>query len=98
MAVLVHEVWEAVSGGIVLHACCIAGPLGDGCRKNLEVGARLLTTFEAGSHFEAMTIYNRYFGREAYTTDQPLDFQPYPDEWQRRHAEPLGAPDRGGGK
>src|SRR5262245_38884134 len=97
MAVLVHEVWETVSDGMVLHACCLAGPLGDGCRRNLEPGARLLTTFEAGSHFDALTFYNRYLGREAYTTNEPWDYKPYPDEWlaeQQRQAEPGTAPDR----
>jgi hypothetical protein len=91
MAVLVHEVWEAVSGGMILHACCLAGPRGDGCRQHLEPGARLLTTFEAGSHFEAMTIYNRYLGREPYATNEPWDYQPYPDEWlapQQRRTGP----------
>jgi hypothetical protein len=99
MAVLVHEVWEAVSDGMILHTCCLAGPLGDGCRQNLEPGARLLTTFEAGSHFEAMTIYNRYLRRETYTTNEPWDYQPYPDDWmaeQQRQAEPIAAPHRRG--
>ena len=42
----------------------------------------VLWTFEAGSHSEAMSIYNRYFGREPYTTDQPWDFTPYRDDWK----------------
>ena len=61
-------------------------------------GARLLTTFEAGSHFEAMTVYNRYLGRETYTTNEAWDYQPYPDEWlavQQRHARPGAAADGG---
>ena len=82
MAVLVHEVWEAVSDGMVLHACCLAGPRGDECRLWLQSGARMLTTFEAGNHFEAMTIYNRYLGREVYITNEPWDYQTYPDEWR----------------
>ncbi len=90
MAVLVLEVWEEVSDGMVLHGCCYAGSLGDDYRRKLEPGARLLTTFEAGSHFEAMTIYNRYLNRGPYTTHEPWDYQPYPDEWlaeQQRHTE-----------
>lgn len=81
MALLVHEIWEDVSRGRVLHTCCFAGPLGDGCRQTLEPGARLLTTFEAGSHFEAMTFYNNYLGREKYSTNQPSDYLPYSDDW-----------------
>lgn len=37
-------------------------------------------TFEAGSHYEAMTIYYRHMGWSEYTTDQEWDFQPYPVE------------------
>jgi hypothetical protein len=79
---LVHEVWEEISDGMVLHTCCLCGPRGADCRHTLATGARLLTTFEAGSHFEAMTAYHRYLDREAYTTDQAWDHQPYPTEWQ----------------
>jgi hypothetical protein len=67
---------------MVLHTCCLVGPMGDGCRRTLSSNARLLTTFEAGSHFEAMTIYNRYLGRETYTSDQAWDHRPYPEEWR----------------
>ena len=81
MAALVQEIWEHDCDGMVLHACCLARPRGDGCRGFLETNARLLTTFEAGSHFEAMTTFNHYLGRETYTTREPWDHEPYPDEW-----------------
>ena len=87
MSKLLHEVWEEIDGGMVLHTCCMAGPRGEGCRRLLALGCRLLTTFEASSHFEAMTVYHCYLSREAYTTAQAWDHQPYPDEWlaeQRR--------------
>lgn len=80
MSKLVHEVWEEVRDGMVLHRCCLAGPGGDGCRRTLAPNARLLTTLEASSHFEAMTEYNRFLGREAYTTNEPWDYQPYPKD------------------
>jgi hypothetical protein len=84
MRKLVHEVWEEIGeDGMVLHRCCLAGPGGEGCRRTLAAGARLLLTYEAGSHFEAMTIYNRFLGREPYSTDQPWDYEPYPEEWYR---------------
>jgi hypothetical protein len=98
VAVLIHEVWEAVSDGMTLYACSLAGPDGNGCRGFMEPGARLLTTYEAGSHFEAMTVYNRYPGRETYTTNEVRDYRPYPDEWlavQQRHAETDAAEDGG---
>jgi hypothetical protein len=79
MSKLVHEVWEEVEDGMVLHTFCLSGPRGENCRRTLAPGARLLATFEASSHFEAMTIYNRILGREPYTTDEPWDYQPYPE-------------------
>ncbi len=79
MARLVHEVWLDGDG---LPGCCLAGPAGDGFRQLEGQGERLVHTFVAGSHFEAMTIYHEYLGREPYTTDQPRDIEPYPDEWR----------------
>ena len=81
MRKLWHEIWEEVEDGMVLHGCCMAGPRGDGFRRTLAHGARLLATFEASSHLEAMTYYNRYLGREEYTSDLEWDHQPYPEEW-----------------
>jgi hypothetical protein len=79
MAKLIHEVWQAPDdpGPTV----CLAGPHGDGCRATLSPNAKLLWTFEAGSHFEAMTIYYERMGWGTYTTDQEWDMRPYPDEW-----------------
>jgi hypothetical protein len=37
----------------------IAGPDGDDLRSQLDVEARQVTTFEAHSPFEAMTIFHR---------------------------------------
>src|SRR5438477_12111387 len=89
VAILSHEVWEEITDGMLLHTCCLSGPHGDDCRRALKPGARLLTKFEAGSHFEAMTTYYRFLGREKYTTDEAADRQPYPDEWL---AEQRGGP------
>ena len=85
VATLVHEIWrEDGEGGMVLHTCCLAGAMGERCRRALAPNARLLLTFDAGSHFEAMTIYNRLLGREPYNTDQTWDYEPYPAEWRER--------------
>jgi len=79
MANLLHEVWVGAEG---LPACCLAGPMGEAARKLLmQEGARLVWSFVAGSHFEAMTKYNEHLCREPYTSDQPKDREPYPDEW-----------------
>jgi hypothetical protein len=80
-----HEIWEDFGAeGESLPTLCLAGPLGDGCRNVLGPGAPLLTTFEAGNHYEAMTIYHRLMGWGVYTTDQPGDYEPYPDEWHAK--------------
>ena len=37
----------------------VAGPDGDDLRSQLDIEARLVTTFEAHSPYEAMTIFHR---------------------------------------
>jgi hypothetical protein len=91
---LLHEVWEDFGDhGESLPALLDAGPRGEEARRLLGPKARLLTTIWAGSHFEAMTIYYRLMGLGEYTTDQPWDYQPYPEEWilEQQGAEP-GSP------
>ena len=88
MAILIHEVWEEIGErGELLPGLCEAGPNGDGFRKLLAPGARLVHTFEAGSYFEAMMIYYRRYGWGDYTTEFAIDYEPYPQAWadlQRR--------------
>lgn len=79
---LLHEVWEDFGDeGESLPCLVYSGRLGDEARSLLSPQARLLTTFEAGSHFEAMTIYHKLMGWGKYFTAQPWDDQPYPAEW-----------------
>lgn len=84
---LVHEVWEEFTDGMLLHACCLAGPRGAGCRSTLTPNAWLRWSFEAGSHFEAMTIYHALLRREPYSTDQPGDREPYPEQWKQEQQQ-----------
>jgi hypothetical protein len=81
MAALVHEIWETTEDGMVLHTCCMAGSLGAACRETLSSESRLLITFVAECHFEAMAIYNRFLGREPYTSEHDNDRHAYPVEW-----------------
>lgn len=82
MATLIHEVWEDQDDdGQTLESLCLAGPAGADVRALLSPRARLVKTFAAASHFEAMTVYYALYGRGAYTTDQTWDFEPYPEEW-----------------
>ncbi len=92
MPKLIHEVWEEIGdGGMVLHTCCLVGPKGDGCRRMLSQMARMITTFEASSHFEAMTIYHQFLGREPYAAVQAWDYEPYPDDWlSQQHTRSAG--------
>ena len=81
MAALVHEIWEATQDEMVLHTCCMAGSLGDACRKTFPSNSRLLVTFVADCHFDAMTIYNRFLGREPYSSEHEDDYREYREEW-----------------
>jgi hypothetical protein len=87
MVKLIHEIWEVTDNrGCVLPALILAGPDGEAARKLLrEEGVpECVHRFEAGSHFEAMTIYYRHYGRGEYTTDFASDREPYPEDWARR--------------
>jgi hypothetical protein len=84
---LVHEVWEQTVDGMVLHSCCLAGPLGNDHRSTLVPNARRIHTFKAGSHFEAMTIYHSLLGRGQYTTNQPCDYESYPEQLRQEQQE-----------
>ncbi len=75
---MIHELWEDADG---LDLFCLAGPKGDGARKLLAAGAKLIWTVDANSHYEAMTAYYKFKGWGKYTTDQEWDMQPYPEEW-----------------
>jgi hypothetical protein len=80
MVRLVHEIWVSAEGN---EGCVLAGPGGEETRKLWFVAnARLLHTFEAGSHLEAMRYYNAYLGREPYVSAYPSeDAAPYPEDW-----------------
>lgn len=70
MARLVHEIWEEDGpDGRPLEGVRLAGPDGDRFRAALAANKRLVRTFEAGSHFEAITIY--YQLRSGYVHHRP---------------------------
>lgn len=82
---LVHEIWAEPNLDNPdcgeLFSCCLAGPGGDEARALNSPAARLVGTFEAGSHFEAMTTFNQRVYGQSYSTDQKRDHEPYPAEW-----------------
>ena len=70
-----HELWIE---GEDEQTFCLAGPHGDSERSLLELGATLVWTCEASSHFEAMTKYYVYMGWGEYKSDYPVeDKKPY---------------------
>jgi len=69
-----HEVWEDLEG---LTTLCLADERGDDCRKLLEPGSKLIHSFHAESHYEAMTIYYKFMDWGIYTTEFEIDKQPY---------------------
>jgi hypothetical protein len=90
MAILMHEVWEEAGedGGWETLGVCLAGHDGDGFRAQLGPNKRLVRTFAAGSHFEALTIHYAANGWGTYTNDDPWAREPYPEEWARRQSMP----------
>lgn len=86
MAALVHEIWEDEDEDNIIEGVCLAGPDGDDFRKLLSSRARCVHRFEAGCHFEAMTIYYRLYSRGIYTSDFAADHEPYPEDWAQRQA------------
>lgn len=74
---MLHELWVESAGEQLF---CLAGPEGEGARRLLQPGAKLVWTVEAASHFEAMTKYYAYMGWGDYTSDRPeIDRRPYPE-------------------
>ena len=57
MSHIKYEVWEDPDG---LTTLCVADERGNDCRKLLESGSKLVHSFYAESHYEAMTIYYKY--------------------------------------
>jgi hypothetical protein len=75
---VLHELWDEGDEGLTF---CLAGPMGDGARRLLGAGARIV---EARSHFEAMSRYHEHMGWGEYSTDYPeFDMQPYSERgWE----------------
>jgi len=69
-----HEVWKDLEG---LTTLCLADERGDGCRELLEPESKLIYSFYAENHYEAMTIYYKFMNWGTYTTQFEIDKQPY---------------------
>jgi hypothetical protein len=72
---MLHELWVDSED---LDAFVQAGPMDDQKRSLIGPGAMLVWTVEAGSHFEAMSLYYEYRGWGIYTTQfLEHDMKPY---------------------
>ncbi|MDP2259751.1 MAG: hypothetical protein Q8J89_08565 [Caulobacter sp.] len=81
MTALLHEIWESTDDdGRWLPVCMIAGPDGDDLRSQLDINARLVTTFEAHSPFEAMTVFHRLMELGPYRGVSNDERRAYPEE------------------
>lgn len=69
-----HEVWADEED---LTTVCLANQTGDKCRSLLEPGSKLIYTFYASNHYEAMTIYYQFMNWGEYKTEFEIDKQPY---------------------
>lgn len=74
MSLIKHEIWQEEGGETML---CFADELGEASRQTLEPNAKLIHTFYASSHYEAMTIYYQFMDWGEYTTDFEVDKEPY---------------------
>jgi hypothetical protein len=69
-----HEVWKDKDE---LTTLCLADESGNDSRKLLEPESKLIHSFYAESHYEAMTIYYKYMNWGIYTTEFEIDKEPY---------------------
>ena len=74
MATLKHEVWTDKDG---LTTLCLADERGNGCRQQMDNDSKIIHTFYAESHFEAMKLYYELMGWGEYQTSFASDKMPY---------------------
>ncbi len=94
MATITLEIWVDPDGD---ESLLYAGELGAESRRKLPPGSKMLKRIRAGSHFEAMTLYHEFLGREPYSAPWNLakadrrEWEreakaPYPDDWVARNS------------
>lgn len=82
MASIKHDVWEDPEG---LTTLCFSGELGREARNLLEENSRVIHSFYADSHFDAMTKYYQLMDWGVYETEFEVDKLPYDlDELDQR--------------
>jgi len=79
-----HEVWADEEG---LTTLCYAGNLGGESRSTLQGGEKLLYSFFADSHYDAMTKYYQFMKWGVYTTEFEEDKLPYNQHELKKRAK-----------
>ncbi len=74
MAKLEHDIWKDKEGFTML---CLAGELGAEARTLLEPDSEIIHSFEASSHFDAMTKYYEFMDFGKYESEFEFDKTPY---------------------
>lgn len=69
-----HEIWKDPDG---LTSVCIANERGDDFRKLLAPGSKVIYSFYASSHYEAMSLYYKFMNWGIYKTEFESDKEPY---------------------
>lgn len=70
MSRIQHDIWIDEEGKTSL---CFAGELGRESRSVLDENCKIIYSFFASSHFDAMTQYYDYMKWGIYTTQFPID-------------------------
>ncbi|HYV90223.1 MAG TPA: hypothetical protein VE978_00500 [Chitinophagales bacterium] len=76
------DIWQDPEGMTML---CFSGEVGEESRTLLEPNSKIIYSFNADSHFDAMTKYYEFMDWGVYETDFESDKEPYiPKEMEKR--------------
>jgi hypothetical protein len=75
------DIWKNREG---LTALLFSGDLGEEGRKTLEEDYEIIHSFNAESHFDAMTKYYEFMDWGQYETEFEIDKEPYDKEQLER--------------
>ncbi len=81
MTLVRHDIWRDGKG---LTMLAFSGDLGEAARAYLAEGSKLIHSFEATSHFDAMTKYYEFMGWGVYEAEFEIDKAPYDLEQLRK--------------
>jgi hypothetical protein len=74
MTSIKHDIWQDKEG---LTSLCFSGDLGEESRSLLEPDSKIIHSFYADSHFNAMTKYYEYMDWGVYETEFEIDKELY---------------------